>query len=144
MATSQLPVILWMTTTFFALLHLSSISVNSDLNRNVHIKIKRHEGWKGIYWEASSGDFQRETAGEYDKGIWYLCIKFQRMQNSIKKRFTSQAIQCSIRILIKLSSKGHKLPIPERSKTASQRFHQTPELNLLTNKQLLTQNLAKI
>lgn len=77
---------------------------------------------------------QGEMAGEHDQEIWYLCMKFQRTQNSIKKRFFSQAVRCPIRMMVKLPSKGHKLPIPERKKTVYQTFHQTPELTLSTNK----------
>jgi hypothetical protein len=54
-----------------------------------------------------------EIAGEYNEDI---CIKFQRIKTSIKKRFSSQVVRCPVRMMIKLPIKGHKLPIQGRNK----------------------------
>lgn len=84
-------------------------------------------------WEASVVEVQGEAADGYGQGIWYLHMKFQRIKNSIKMRLFSQAVRCPIRLMVKPTSKGHKLSTPERNKAVYQTFPQTPELTLSTN-----------
>lgn len=97
-----------------------------------------------MYQEASGVEVQGEASDGYDQGIWYLRIKFQRIKNSIKMRLSSQAVRSPIRLMVKPTSKGHKLPTQERNKAAYQTFPQTPELTLSTNKCLLAQHLLEM